>query len=75
MRRAFLLALALATGPLVGCASLKNDKTVCPEYRELRCMAAPDCSLDQSRGCRVCRCDYDLAHPPNTADQSRPTPR
>jgi hypothetical protein len=73
MRRALLLSLALVAPPLVGCAFLKNDATVCPEYRELRCLAAPDCSLDRSRGCRVCRCDPD--HPPDTADQSRPTPR
>ncbi len=48
-------ALLLIT-PVVGCSHLKNDRTVCPEYRDLRCVGAPECSMDQERGCRVCQC-------------------
>lgn len=48
-----LVALAVAAG----CAHpLRADGTVCPEYRELRCATAPECSMDERRGCRVCAC-------------------
>jgi hypothetical protein len=53
MRRVWLLVL-LGLG---ACASLANDRTVCPEYRDLRCPAGPVCSFDSGRGCRVCRCN------------------
>ncbi|BDG10593.1 hypothetical protein [Anaeromyxobacter paludicola] len=49
-----LLALCLLA--LAGCATLRSDETVCPEYRDLRCLTAPECSLDRTRGCRVCQC-------------------
>lgn len=39
-----------------GCATMKADATVCPEYRNLRCATAPECSMDEQRGCRVCAC-------------------
>ena len=38
------------------CAHHQKDRTVCPEYRELRCVAGTRCSMDQARGCRVCQC-------------------
>jgi hypothetical protein len=41
---------------LVSCATLKKDKTVCPEYQNLRCVTEVQCSWDQTRGCRVCSC-------------------
>lgn len=53
MRGLLLIALA---GLAAGCATLKNDRTVCPEYRELRCVAGADCSMDETRGCKVCQC-------------------
>ncbi|HKA88557.1 MAG TPA: hypothetical protein VKE22_12895 [Haliangiales bacterium] len=58
----FLLLAALAGG----CATLKNDTTVCPEYRDLRCATSVDCAFDNARGCRVCRCarPEDLPQPP-----------
>ena len=34
----------------------KRDMTVCPEYRDQRCFAGTDCSMDATRGCRVCHC-------------------
>ena len=52
MRR-LLLALSVACA---SCATLKNDATVCAEYRDLRCAAGTDCSLDRARGCQVCQC-------------------
>jgi hypothetical protein len=68
MRHAFLaLILALVLG---GCASLANDQTVCAEYRNLRCPAGTTCSMDQTRGCRVCQCNpidkLQTTQPPDT---------
>ena len=48
-----MLTALLATA---GCATLKSNKTVCPEYRDLRCATAPECSMDYPRGCQVCQC-------------------
>lgn len=60
MRRAPLIAvLALAAG----CATMRSDRTVCPEYRELRCASAPECSFDRARGCHVCQCRPSTANP------------
>jgi hypothetical protein len=56
-----LLALLLVA--LAGCATLKNDSTVCPEYRNLRCVAGESCSYDGARGCRVCQCNNMDAKP------------
>lgn len=50
----FLLLVALVVAG--SCATLKGDQTVCPEYRDLRCATAPECSMDDARGCRVCQC-------------------
>ena len=30
---------------------------VCPEFRDLRCLSAPICAHDRTRGCAVCRCE------------------
>jgi citrate lyase beta subunit len=49
--------LALAAMLLAACAAqFKESRTVCPEYRDLRCATAPECSMDQGRGCLVCQC-------------------
>lgn len=48
---ALLLVLAL------GCAHLKDDRTVCPESRNLRCLTREVCATDAARGCQVCRCE------------------
>ncbi|MGC4122258.1 MAG: hypothetical protein QM765_48280 [Myxococcales bacterium] len=61
------LPLLMSAG-LSGCATLKSDKTVCPEYRDLRCATAPECSMDAERGCRVCQCA-----PSRTEDGKLPT--
>jgi hypothetical protein len=42
---------------LTACATSREDKTVCTEYRETRCLTKTICSMDQSRGCQVCRCE------------------
>jgi hypothetical protein len=54
MLKGFAAGFLLA---LLACATMKNDQTVCAEYRGLRCMSTTSCSMDQSRGCKVCRCD------------------
>ncbi len=49
--------LALAALPLAAaCAHYRGHETVCPEYRDLRCATAPECSMDRARGCLVCQC-------------------
>jgi hypothetical protein len=35
---------------------MKSDRTVCPEYRDLRCMTRVECSMNAARGCQVCQC-------------------
>lgn len=52
--RIFLLGLALAAA--VGCASMKKDTSVCPEFRNIRCGGDTICTMDPQRGCRTCRC-------------------
>jgi len=42
---------------LCACATLNNDKTVCPEDRDLRCATQVICSMDEARGCQRCRCE------------------
>jgi hypothetical protein len=54
--RPFLLLLAAAA---LSCSHLRQssrDKTLCAESRELVCLTAPDCTMDEARGCRVCQC-------------------
>jgi len=48
---------ALCLLALCACATLRNDTTVCPEYRELRCATPVRCELDRARGCKVCQCE------------------
>lgn len=50
-------SLVAAFSVLLGaCATLSSDASVCPEYRDVRCATAPECSVDRDRGCRVCQC-------------------
>ncbi len=72
MRRVVLFLLVAA-----GCATLANDQTVCPEYRNLRCPAGASCSMDQVRACRVCQCNpIDKMAPAAEPDTNLPpTPR
>ncbi len=42
---------------LLGCAHLRDDKTVCPESRNVRCLTREVCAIDEARGCQVCRCE------------------
>jgi hypothetical protein len=53
--RALLLAAAAAA---LSCSHFRstNDRTLCPESREQVCLTAPACTMDESRGCRVCQC-------------------
>ena len=50
--RTMLLLLALC-----GCATLKEDQTVCAESRDVRCLTRTLCAMDTQRGCRVCHCE------------------
>jgi hypothetical protein len=53
MRRLLLCPLLA----LLGCASVSSHESgLCPESASLRCMSAPECSMDRSRGCKVCAC-------------------
>jgi hypothetical protein len=54
MVRTVWLAALLCLG---ACATMKKDQTVCPEFRNLRCVGRTVCDMDQNRGCRVCRCE------------------
>jgi hypothetical protein len=57
VRLALLLAIFLgASNLLAGCAHVKNDQAVCPEYRDIRCVGEARCSYDRGRGCKVCQC-------------------
>jgi len=58
--RSALLALLLAAG----CAHVKGAESVCPEYRDLRCLSGTECVPDRNRGCLVCRCGEPAAPPP-----------
>lgn len=53
MRLGWLLLLLAAASCL---RPLRGDLTVCPEFRDLRCATAPECSMQKERGCRVCQC-------------------
>lgn len=69
MRVLLLLALAF-----LGCAHTPKDKTICPEYRDLTCVAGgANCTMDEARGCRVCQCvgfnTYDNSRPENYQGQ------
>jgi hypothetical protein len=62
LARHLLLAVAVLAAA-AGCATFRDSQTVCPEYRDLRCLTAPECSLDRDRGCQVCRCSPAAASP------------
>jgi len=64
--RTLLAGCALASA---ACAHLPAD--VCPEYRDLRCLTEPQCSMDRQRGCRVCACSPPAYVPP---EQEKPAP-
>ncbi len=56
-RRLLGLVLLLASGAALSCATLKKDQTVCPEFRNLRCVGRTVCDMDEQRGCRTCACE------------------
>jgi hypothetical protein len=70
MRASSRVALLLF---LSGCATLKKDQTVCPEFRNLRCVGRTVCDLDQDRGCRVCKCE-DATNLPEPGPPENPSP-
>jgi len=49
-----LVAIACAAGQRPG--SEPETVAICPEYRELRCVTARECSMDRTRNCLVCTC-------------------
>ena len=53
--RALLFAAAAAA---LSCSHFQStsDRTLCPESREMVCLTALNCTLDEARGCRVCQC-------------------
>jgi hypothetical protein len=74
--RSLLLLLAAA---LLACAHTPKDKTICPEHRSLTCVGGVECTMDQTRGCRVCQCvghnTYDPGRPENYQGQPDRTPK
>jgi hypothetical protein len=69
MRR-LLVALVL----VAGCRYAKKDQSVCPEYRDMRCVAGVRCSWNRERGCKVCQCeDLDGNEGEPTYDPDDPT--
>jgi hypothetical protein len=77
LRTLLALLLSLAAAPLVAaCAHTRSDTVVCPEYRNMRCVTGPQCTLDRRRGCEVCQCEDALMQtdPKDTPadDDSRP---
>lgn len=50
--------------------SVEGRAEVCPEYRDLRCVASALCAWDDRLGCNVCRCAAFLYGPlgPSNAD-------
>ena len=68
-----LLAAACAAGQRPG--SEPVAAAICPEYRELRCASARECSMDRARSCLVCACAAPSAAPwPNGALPSAVSP-
>jgi hypothetical protein len=39
------------------CAAVSQDRTVCPESRDVRCLSRTFCAMNEARGCQVCRCE------------------
>jgi hypothetical protein len=63
MRVVALVSLCLAA---CGCHAPKSAQT-CPDNARARCLTAPVCSYDASRGCEVCHCgDPGYAPPERT---------
>ena len=77
MRISSLVPFAALTviGILDGCATLRGDRTVCPEYRDMRCATIPECSMDAARSCRVCQCSPPVADSKGTLPSGVPPDR
>lgn len=76
--RALLLAATAAAA--LSCAhgsQASKDSTLCPESRELVCLTAPACTMDEARGCRVCQCSpaYQPERPENAGRPDAPRDR
>ncbi|HVE85845.1 MAG TPA: hypothetical protein VND93_23480 [Myxococcales bacterium] len=56
MRALLLAAAAAALACAHGQQAQSKDRTLCPESQDLVCLTAPSCTMDESRGCRVCQC-------------------
>ena len=67
LRRALARAILVASS--LACAHGKSDGTICPEYREQRCVAGQQCVEDKGRGCKVCHCEAVT----NTGPDGNPT--
>jgi hypothetical protein len=74
MRRLLLVAAFLA----LSCSHFQNtkDRTLCPESREMVCLTVQDCTMDETRGCRVCQCSAATPVGSRPEDYGQPaTPR
>lgn len=71
-------SLLIAAGLGLSCSHFQStkDRTLCPESRELVCLTAPDCTMDEARGCRVCQCSPATPAGTRPEDYGQPaTPR
>jgi hypothetical protein len=50
------VATAAALFQVLAPPALEKQTGICPEYRQIRCVATVFCMYDELRGCDVCRC-------------------
>jgi hypothetical protein len=53
---AVTVATAAALVQLLAPPALEGQTGICPQYREIRCVASVFCMYDELQGCDVCRC-------------------
>ncbi len=59
-----VLSCVWVAASLGACATTRaRNETVCAEYRNLRCLTTPLCSMNTARGCRECQCSGATARP------------
>lgn len=65
--RIALLSMALSMACMIGCSEPRVPDP-CPETASTRCLTAPACEVDKTRGCTKCRCSDPYEIPPVQTD-------
>lgn len=65
--RIALLSMALSMACMLGCSEPRVPDP-CPETANTRCLTAPACEVDKTRGCTKCRCSDPYEIPPVQTD-------